>query len=72
VLAKLERAMRLIERAGASPARRAVLLRNAKKALRAASAKIARAARGRTPRLSAECAAALAAAAAKVAAGLGV
>jgi hypothetical protein len=73
VRGKLERAATLIERAASSPAKQArKLLKRAKKALKQAAAKATRAAKGRKPKLSADCAKALRDAAQSVVQGLGV
>ena len=70
---KFNRATSLIDQAGSSPAKKALKLRRqAKKALRRAKAKATRAAKGKHPKISSDCAAALRHAADGVVAVLGV
>ena len=71
--AKLTKAENLIDQADTSPAKRAAkLLKKAKKALKEAAGKVIRATKGKNPKLSSDCAAALKGAADGVLAGLGV
>jgi hypothetical protein len=73
VTKKLDRAASLIDQAATRPARQAHrLLRKAKRALKLAVEKVARAAKGTTPTLSPECAAALEGAVEQAIARLGV
>ena len=71
--AKLTKAENLIDQAAMSPSKKAAkLLKKAKKALREAEGKANRAAKGKNPKLSSDCAAAIKDAADGVLAGLGV
>ncbi len=73
VTAKLTQAENLIDQAATSPAEKArKLLKRAKKTLKQAEAKAIRATKGKTAKLSSDCAAALKGAADGVVAGLGV
>jgi len=73
VTAKLTKAENLIDQADTSPTKKAAkLLKKAKKALKQAGAKAIRATKGKKPKLSSDCAAALKGAADGVLAGLGV
>jgi len=73
VTAKLTQAENLIDQAATSPAEKArKLLKRARKTLKQAEAKAIRATKGKTPKLSSDCAAALKGAADGVVAGLGV
>ena len=72
VTAKLTKAENLIDQAATSPAKKArKLLNKAKAALRTAGTKATRAARGKKPKLTSDCAAALKDAADGVLVGLG-
>ena len=71
--AKLTKAANFIDQAAASPAKKArKLLKRAKKALKQAEAKATHATKGKNPKLSSDCTAALKGAADGVLAGLGV
>jgi len=73
VTANLTNAENLIDQAATSPAKKAAkLLKKAKKSLKRAEAKANKATKGKTPKLSSGCAAALKSAADGVVGGLGV
>jgi len=73
VTTKLSKAETLIDQAATSPAKKArKLLKKAKTALKQAAGKAIRATKGKNPKLSSDCAAALKGAADGVVAGLGV